>query len=52
VEREGFAAKFWLEPVRLERSRGFNRVGLRRLEGLVADQAAFLLEGWHAYFGG
>lgn len=29
VEREGSGGKFWLEPVRLESSRGFGRVELR-----------------------
>ncbi len=52
VEREGCAAKFWLEPLRLERSRGFSRLEIRRVEGLVAERVTFLLEGWHAYFGG
>ncbi|MCX6633812.1 MAG: DUF4160 domain-containing protein [Acidobacteria bacterium] len=51
VEREGSAGKFWLEPVRLERSRGFGRVELRRMEEVVTERAAFLLEAWHEYFG-
>jgi hypothetical protein len=38
----GAAAKFWLEPVRLERSRGFSRVEIGRMERLVAE--------WHEYF--
>jgi hypothetical protein len=51
VEREACQAKFWLEPVRLERSRGFGRTELRRIESLVAEKAAFLLRAWHEYFG-
>jgi hypothetical protein len=51
VEREGHGAKLWLEPVRLERSRGFGRAEIRGIEGLVADKAAFLLRAWHEYFG-
>jgi hypothetical protein len=30
VEREEAAVKFWLDPVRLETSRGFARVEIRR----------------------
>jgi len=51
VEWEESKAKFWLDPVRLERSRGFGRAELRRIERLVADKAAHLLEAWHEYFG-
>jgi len=51
LERERFRAKFWLDPVRLERSRGFGRAELRRLESLVEQEAAFLVRAWHDYFG-
>ncbi len=51
VEREESKAKFWLDPVRLERSRGFGRTELRRIEFLVGEKAPVLLRGWHGYFG-
>jgi len=51
VEQEEAMAKYWLDPVRLERSRGLGRAELQRIERLVAEQAAFLLEAWHEYFG-
>jgi hypothetical protein len=51
VEREACGGKFWLDPVRLERSRGFGRTEIRRIESLVAENAAFLLRVWHEYFG-
>ena len=51
VEREEFKAKFWLEPVRLENSRGFGRVEIGRIERLVTENAAFLARTWHEYFG-
>jgi uncharacterized protein DUF4160 len=37
VDRDEGKAKFWLEPVRLERSRGFSRVEIGRIERLVAE---------------
>jgi hypothetical protein len=51
VERDEATAKFWLEPVRLERSRGFSRVEIGRVERLVEENAAELLRSWHEYFG-
>jgi hypothetical protein len=51
VEREEGKAKFWLEPVRLEKSRGFGRAEIGRIERLVEGRAAFLLRSWHEYFG-
>jgi len=44
-------AKIWLEPVRLEKSRGFGRAEIGSIEKLVAENAAFLLRSWHEYFG-
>jgi len=52
VEREEGKAKFWLESVRLEKSRGIGRAEIARIERLVAENAAFLLTPWHEYFGG
>ncbi|MBE0658194.1 MAG: DUF4160 domain-containing protein [Bryobacteraceae bacterium] len=51
VEREDSTAKFWLEPVRLEYSRGFGRPEIVRIERLVSQNAATLLRAWHEYFG-
>ncbi len=51
VEREASAATFWLDPVRIERSQGFSRTEIRRLERLVAANVTFLLRAWHEYFG-
>jgi dolichol-phosphate mannosyltransferase len=45
VEREESEAKFWLDPVRLERSRGFVRTELRRIEGLVGEKRNVVGEG-------
>jgi hypothetical protein len=50
VEREDSLAKFWLDPIRLQRSRGFNRVELRRIQRLIDDNHMQLLEAWHGYF--
>ena len=51
VEREESEAKFWLDPVRFESSRGFRRPEIRQIENLVEDNVRLLLEAWHEYFG-
>jgi hypothetical protein len=50
VEREDNTAKFWLNPVRLDRSRGFGRVELLRIQRLVDENATLLLRSWDEYF--
>jgi hypothetical protein len=50
VERERAVAKFWLEPITLERSWGFSAHELRRVEELVGDNAESFLEAWHEFF--
>ena len=50
VEREDSKAKFWLEPLRLEKSRGFSRAEIGRIEKLVEKDVALLLRAWHEYF--
>lgn len=52
VERDEGEAKFWLDPVRLERSRGFSRKEINRLRELVEENREKLLESWHEFFRG
>lgn len=50
VERDEQMAKCWLVPVRLQCSRGFSRQELNRVQRLVEEHHAQLLESWNAYF--
>jgi len=52
VERDNGEAKFWLEPVRLERSRGFRRKEINRIRDLVDEHRKQLLEAWNEFFRG
>ena len=52
VERDDCEAKFWLDPVRLERSRGFKRKEINRIRDLVEEHREQLLEGWNEFFRG
>ena len=45
-------AKFWLEPVRLERSRGFRRKEINRIRELIEEYREQLLESWNEFFHG
>ncbi len=52
IERDDDTAKFWLDPVRLQRSRGFSRRELSRIQRLVEEHSEELLRGWDEYFNG
>ncbi len=52
VERDDYEAKFWLDPVRLERSRGFGRKELGAIQVIVEGSRQHLLDRWHEYFNG
>jgi hypothetical protein len=51
VRRENMVAKFWLDPVGLQKSGGFSRAELNKIAGLVQDKQEYLLERWHEFFG-
>jgi hypothetical protein len=51
VERDGNIAKFWLTPVRLQKTGGFSRTELARIYRLIEEHRARLIEAWNEYFG-
>lgn len=51
VERDDNIAKFWLRPVRLQESGGFNRVEIGRLQGIVEENLDTIVNSWEAFFG-
>jgi len=50
VERDDNIAKFWLEPVRLQNSGGFNRPEINRVRRLIEDNQQSILESWYEFF--
>lgn len=50
IRRETMAAKFWLDPVALERAGGFSRRELNTIAKLVEQNAERFLEKWHEFF--
>ena len=51
VERDASIAKFWLDPVRLENSGGFNRNEIGQIQRLAEENQAHLLRRWNEFFG-
>jgi len=51
VDRDDQTAKFWLTPVSLASSIGFNPRELRLIQLLVIENRLLLEEAWHGYFG-
>jgi hypothetical protein len=52
VERDASETKFWLEPIRLERSHGFARKEINRIQSLIEVNQVLLLESWNEFFRG
>ncbi len=51
VEKGGAVAKYWLEPVLLESSMGFNSGELRHIGEIVRANVEIFLNAWNEYFG-
>jgi len=50
VRRDRATAKFWLDPVRIERSRRFGDRELRVIQKLVEENKQAIIEVWNEYF--
>jgi hypothetical protein len=51
VERNNKIAKFWLDPIRLQNSGGFNRLELPHVRSIIAENIELLTEAWDGFFG-
>jgi hypothetical protein len=51
VDRDELSVKFWLRTVALARNLGFSASELRRIERIVSEHQAELLERWHEEYG-
>jgi len=51
VQRERLVAKFWLDPIVLEKAGGFRPHELNRIAELVQENHLMFLERWNAFFG-
>ena len=51
VQRERMVAKFWLDPVALQRAGGFKAKELNKIAKLVQEHRDEFLERWYEFFG-
>lgn len=51
VRHENRVAKFWLDPVALQKAGGYSRAELNTIAALVAEHRDTLLESWYEFFG-
>jgi hypothetical protein len=50
VERDDAEAIFWLTPVHLENSFGFNRKEINKIQGLIENYRELFMEKWNEFF--
>ena len=50
VKRDRHTAKFWLNPVLLQLTGGFRNHEIRRIERIIEENQARLMEAWNAHF--
>ena len=50
VERENDIAKFWLSPIRLQNSGGFDRSEINRIQKIIEANQELLVRSWNEYF--
>lgn len=49
-ERDEHTAKFWLDPVHLDRSKGFGSSEINRVQEIVEEHRDTLVRRWHEFF--
>ena len=50
MEHESKTAKFWLDPARLQKSRGFSIKELNRIQELIEENQQQLRKAWEEHF--
>ena len=52
VERDHAEAKFWLDPIRLQRSHGYPANEINEIGNLVSENQQHLMVSWNEFFNG
>ncbi|MEM9772817.1 MAG: DUF4160 domain-containing protein [Cyanobacteria bacterium P01_D01_bin.73] len=50
IKRDKQLLKYWLDPVKLDKNRGFKDHELNQIEKLVIEHQTQLIQAWHDYF--
>jgi hypothetical protein len=51
IDRDSFSAKFWLNPISLNRNIGFDAKELNKINKIIVKHQEIFLEKWNDYFG-
>jgi hypothetical protein len=51
-KRDNNVAKFWIDPIRMEKSGNLRRSEIHAIERIIVENQTRLLESWDAYFYG
>lgn len=50
VKRDRQLAKFWLDPIKLEKNRGFREHELNKIAMILQENREVIIEAWNDYF--
>ncbi|MEQ8554350.1 MAG: DUF4160 domain-containing protein [Cyclobacteriaceae bacterium] len=50
VQRDDYTAKFWVNPVRLDKNLGFRNKEINELFRMIEENQLFIIEKWNEYF--
>ena len=50
VARDNQVAKFWLDPVRIQRSGGLRRSEIGQVQSIIEQNHGLLMEAWDVHF--
>ncbi len=50
VRRDDLEAKFWVDPIQLEREGGFPAHELRKIEKIIVERREEILTAWHEFY--
>ena len=50
IEREDRIAKFWIDPIRLQKSGGFGRKEISNIHRIIREHHTQIAEAWNEYF--
>jgi len=50
IEREDKVAKFWIDPIRLQKSGGFGPKEISNIHKIIREHHNHIIEAWNEYF--
>lgn len=50
IEKDDAYAKFWLKPIKLAKSKGFNATELAKIRGIIEKHQKIFIRKWDEFF--